>query len=98
MSSDNLTGSIDEPVEDGDTALHLACLYGHLPCVRVSCSYFCVTLFFLIFFLIYVSVIINNCRKNLFSFPIQLLLERGANLEAEDEDGGIPLHDACAGG
>ncbi|KAJ4851124.1 hypothetical protein Tsubulata_002438 [Turnera subulata] len=32
---DNLTGSIDEPVEDGDTALHLACLYGHLPCVQL---------------------------------------------------------------
>ncbi|WVY96718.1 hypothetical protein V8G54_028869 [Vigna mungo] len=57
----NLTGSIDEPVEDGDTALHLTCLYGHLACV-------------------------------------QLLLERGANIEAKDEDGAIPLHDACAGG
>lgn len=33
---DNLNGSIDEPVEDGDTALHLACLYGYLPCVQVS--------------------------------------------------------------
>lgn len=29
---------------------------------------------------------------------MQFLLERGANLEAKDEDGGIPLHDACAGG
>ncbi|KAL6133462.1 hypothetical protein ACLB2K_065697 [Fragaria x ananassa] len=29
---------------------------------------------------------------------VQLLLERGANLEAKDEDGAIPLHDACAGG
>lgn len=36
MGTDNLTGSIDEPVEDGDSALHLACLYGHLPCVQVS--------------------------------------------------------------
>ncbi|GLT92303.1 hypothetical protein SLE2022_101440 [Rubroshorea leprosula] len=45
---DNLNGSINEPAEDGDTALHLACLYGHLPCV-------------------------------------QLLLERGTNLEAKDE-------------
>ena len=33
-----------------------------------------------------------------YSFPVQLLLERGANLEAKDEDGAIPLHDASAGG
>lgn len=26
------------------------------------------------------------------------MLERGASVEAKDEDGGIPLHDACAGG
>lgn len=29
---------------------------------------------------------------------MQFLLEKGANLEAKDEDGAIPLHDACAGG
>ena len=29
---------------------------------------------------------------------MQLLLERGANIESKDEDGAIPLHDACAGG
>ncbi|CAN4109572.1 unnamed protein product [Withania somnifera] len=32
---DNLTGSIDQPLEDGDTALHLTCLYGHLSCVQL---------------------------------------------------------------
>ncbi|ERN00535.1 hypothetical protein AMTRI_Chr07g26700 [Amborella trichopoda] len=32
---DNLNGSIDDPVEDGDTALHLTCLYGFLPCVQL---------------------------------------------------------------
>ncbi|KVH90440.1 tankyrase [Cynara cardunculus var. scolymus] len=32
---DNLDGSIDEPVEDGDTALHLTCLYGHVSCVQL---------------------------------------------------------------
>ncbi|WOL05803.1 tankyrase [Canna indica] len=58
---DNHNGSIDEPVEDGDTVLHLSCLYGHFPCV-------------------------------------QLILERGASLESKDEEGAIPLHDACAGG
>ncbi|EOY07972.1 Ankyrin repeat family protein isoform 1 [Theobroma cacao] len=35
LALDNLNGSIDEPVEDGDTALHLACLYGYLPCVQL---------------------------------------------------------------
>jgi len=28
----------------------------------------------------------------------QLLVERGASLESKDEEGAIPLHDACAGG
>lgn len=31
----NLNGNIDEPVEDGDTALHLSCLYGHFSCVQL---------------------------------------------------------------
>ncbi|KAJ0963579.1 hypothetical protein J5N97_028701 [Dioscorea zingiberensis] len=61
IALDGHSGSIDDPVEDGDTLLHLSCLYGHLPCV-------------------------------------ELLLQRGANLESKDEEGAIPLHDACAGG
>uniref|UniRef100_A0A0D6R1A2 Uncharacterized protein n=1 Tax=Araucaria cunninghamii TaxID=56994 RepID=A0A0D6R1A2_ARACU len=32
---DNLNGSIDQSAEDGDTALHLACLYGYMPCVQL---------------------------------------------------------------
>ncbi|CAA6655440.1 unnamed protein product [Spirodela intermedia] len=35
VALDNLSGSIDEPLEDGDTALHLCCLYGYLPCVKL---------------------------------------------------------------
>ncbi|CAJ1968867.1 unnamed protein product [Sphenostylis stenocarpa] len=35
LALDNLTGSIDEPVEDGDTVLHLTCLYGHFACVQL---------------------------------------------------------------
>ncbi|GMN39254.1 hypothetical protein TIFTF001_008490 [Ficus carica] len=35
LALDNLEGSIDQPVEDGDTALHLCCLYGHLDCVQL---------------------------------------------------------------
>ncbi|KAM1467142.1 hypothetical protein ACFX2I_032282 [Malus domestica] len=69
LALDNLVGSIDDSVEDGDTALHLACLYGNLSCVQLK-------------------IILR----------MWLLLERGAKLEAKDEDGAIPLHDACAGG
>ncbi|KAK3036391.1 hypothetical protein RJ639_032160 [Escallonia herrerae] len=32
---DNLNGDINEPVEDGDTALHLTCLFGYLHCVQL---------------------------------------------------------------
>ncbi|KAJ8899683.1 hypothetical protein K2173_019381 [Erythroxylum novogranatense] len=35
VALDNLDGSIDEVVEDGDTALHLVCLYGHFSCVQL---------------------------------------------------------------
>jgi ankyrin repeat protein len=35
LALDNLNGSIDQPAEDGDTALHLACLYGYTPCVQL---------------------------------------------------------------
>ncbi|KAH0455590.1 hypothetical protein IEQ34_015622 [Dendrobium chrysotoxum] len=61
VALDNHIGSINDPIEDGDTVLHLCCLYGSLSCV-------------------------------------QLLVERGANSEVRDEEGAIPLHDACAGG
>ena len=46
---------------EGDTALHLAALYGHEACVRV-------------------------------------LLAHGARVDAADEEGALPLHDAAAGG
>ncbi|GLJ44412.1 hypothetical protein SUGI_0931450 [Cryptomeria japonica] len=35
LALDNLNGSVDQSAEDGDTALHLACLYGYLPCVQL---------------------------------------------------------------
>lgn len=30
-----LSGSVNDAGDDGDTALHLACLYGHLSCVQI---------------------------------------------------------------
>lgn len=39
-----------------------------------------------------------NSAKAVNNAFLQLLLERGASLDPKDEDGAIPLHDACAGG
>ncbi|KAL4190830.1 hypothetical protein AMTRI_Chr07g26650 [Amborella trichopoda] len=61
LREDNLDGCIDVPVKRGDSALHMTCFDGFLPCV-------------------------------------QLLLERGANLETRDLNGANPLHNACGGG
>ncbi|CAN6894430.1 unnamed protein product [Brassica oleracea] len=58
---DSMHGFTDEPLENNDTALHLACLYGNLPCV-------------------------------------ELLLERGADMEVKDLYRATPLHNACDGG
>ncbi|PKA60851.1 Potassium channel AKT6 [Apostasia shenzhenica] len=33
--ADNHNGSINDPIEDGDTVLHLCCLYGFYPCVQL---------------------------------------------------------------
>ncbi|XP_065854916.1 uncharacterized protein [Euphorbia lathyris] len=35
IAIENLNGSVNEAVEDGDTALHLVCLYGYLPCAQL---------------------------------------------------------------
>ncbi|CAA0830333.1 Ankyrin repeat family protein [Striga hermonthica] len=34
LALENFGGNINEPVEDGDTVLHLSCLYGHLASVQ----------------------------------------------------------------
>lgn len=85
-----MDGNIDEPVEDGDTALHLTCLYGHLACVQVAYYYW-------VFFSSPNLILLVHCLC-IFVALAQLLLERGASVEAKDEDGALPLHDACAGG
>jgi ankyrin repeat protein len=85
---------IDAPGEDGDTALHMGCLYGHeavvAECVRRGA---CVT-----------------ARDEDNSTPLHdacaggfhqiavLLLERGAQVDARDNDGDTPLHLAVNGG
>ena len=71
ITTDNLTSSIDEPVEDEDSALHLTWLYGHISCVQV-CH---------LIFLPYDIVIQDFNELLVFLLEVQLLLERGANLE-----------------
>lgn len=39
IDSHSMNGTINDPIEDGDTALHLCCLYGYLPCVQVGYFY-----------------------------------------------------------
>ncbi|OMO73702.1 hypothetical protein COLO4_26911 [Corchorus olitorius] len=96
----NLNGSIDEPVEDGDTALHLACLYGYLPCVQL---------------LLERganleakdedgAVPLHDACAGGFTGIVQLLLDRATNigclrsmLDAVDAEGDTPLHHAARG-
>ncbi|OMO81795.1 hypothetical protein CCACVL1_12183 [Corchorus capsularis] len=100
VALDNLNGSIDEPVEDGDTALHLACLYGYLPCVQL---------------LLERganleakdedgAVPLHDACAGGFTGIVQLLLDRASNigclrsmLDAVDAEGDTPLHHAARG-
>ncbi|XP_056159613.1 uncharacterized protein LOC115675350 isoform X2 [Syzygium oleosum] len=100
LALDNLNGSIDEPVEDGDTALHLACLYGHLPCVQLllergACleakdedG----------------AIPLHDACAGGYVDIVQFLLNRARNrecvkrmLETNDDEGDTPLHHAARG-
>ncbi|CAL0299341.1 unnamed protein product [Lupinus luteus] len=100
LALDNLTDSIDEPVEDGDTALHLTCLYGHLECVQL---------------LLERganleakdddgAIPLHDACAGGFTVIVQLLLNRANDaerikrmLESVDSEGDTPLHHAARG-
>ncbi|KAL3839710.1 hypothetical protein ACJIZ3_024301 [Penstemon smallii] len=100
LALDNFDGTIDEPVEDGDTVLHLACLYGHLDCVQ---------------FLLERGanieakdedggVPLHDACAGGYADIVQLLLDRANGpervkrmLEAVDMEGDTPLHHAARG-
>ncbi|KAF4370957.1 hypothetical protein F8388_002850 [Cannabis sativa] len=100
LALDNLEGSIDQPVEDGDSALHLCCLYGHLPCVQL---------------LIERganleakdedgAIPLHDACASGFTEIVQFLLSRANNadclkrmLESVDAEGDTPLHHAARG-
>ncbi|KAL5546063.1 hypothetical protein UlMin_005750 [Ulmus minor] len=98
---DNLEGSIDQPVEDGDSALHLACLYGHFSCAQL---------------LLERganleakdedgAIPLHDACAGGFTDIVQLLLNSTANnpeclkrmLESVDSEGDSPLHHAARG-
>ncbi|PPS17321.1 hypothetical protein GOBAR_AA03297 [Gossypium barbadense] len=100
LALDNINGSIDEPVEDGDTALHLTCLYGYLPCVQL---------------LLERganleakdedgAIPLHDACAGGFIEMVQLLLDRASNsgclkrmLDSVDAEGDTPLHHAARG-
>ncbi|TYJ50727.1 hypothetical protein E1A91_A01G229500v1 [Gossypium mustelinum] len=100
LALDNINGSIDEPVEDGDTALHLTCLYGYLPCVQL---------------LLERganleakdedgAIPLHDACAGGFIEIVQLLLDRASNsgclkrmLDSVDAEGDTPLHHAARG-
>ncbi|POO01794.1 Transmembrane protein [Trema orientale] len=100
LALDNLEGSIDQPVEDGDTALHLCCLYGHLSCVQL---------------LLERganleakdedgAIPLHDACAGGYSEIVQLLINRAINaecvkrmLESVDAEGDTPLHHAARG-
>ncbi|KAK9290145.1 hypothetical protein L1049_008311 [Liquidambar formosana] len=97
---DTLNGSIDEPVEDGDTALHLVCLYGYLPCAQLLLERGA-------------SleakdedgaIPLHDACAGGFTEIVQLLIDRANNpecvkrmLESVDAEGDTPLHHAARG-
>lgn len=62
---------------------------------------------FMVIFLVYrldiftvnfIFLSFHDITSLIFLFMNKLLLDRGASPEIKDEEGAIPLHDACAGG
>lgn len=94
----NLTvADLEMPGPDGDTALHLAALYGHLDCVKLILEKGCQAdaaneedg-----------STAMHNAAAGGFLEMVQLLLEKSsaAAVNALDEDNETPLHTAARGG
>ena len=79
--------------EDGDTALHFACNSDHASLEILSCLIenganinACTD-----FKITPLMMAVQNCRKYVVSF----LIEHGANVDLQDEDGDTALHFAC---
>lgn len=84
---------VDEQGDDGDTALHLACLYGHLAivqeCVRRGANVMACDEDG--------STPLHDASAGGYYDIAKLLLERGAQVDVADSDGDTPLHNASNG-
>jgi ankyrin repeat protein len=91
-----LSVPVDTPGSDGDTALHLASLYGHVGCARI---------------LIDAgaspdtpdedgAIPLHDAAAGGYTELVELLLDRGtaSSIRAADCDGDTPLHNAARGG
>lgn len=92
----SLSVPINTPGSDGDTALHLASLYGHVGCARI---------------LLDAgaqpdlkdedgAIPLHDAAAGGYTELVQLLLDRGAesSVNIADSDGDTPLHNAARGG
>ncbi|KAF6264846.1 ankyrin repeat-containing domain protein [Scenedesmus sp. NREL 46B-D3] len=89
--------TVDTPGPDGDTALHLACLYGHQQCVELLLREGATA-----------DPVnpedgttpLHDAAAGGYAGIVQMLLERAGpgNVGLQDSDGDTPLHNAARGG
>lgn len=90
-----LSCSIDAPGPDGDTALHLACLYGHVPCVELLLEKGAKAA---VVNTDDGSTALHDAAASGHSDILKILLKEAPDMiNHTDDDGDTPLHNAARG-